>query len=327
MTRHYSPRVGWDALQIACYTGIAGAVFVLAACTGDGPSAARSELPDVTSTLGCVAIPLVKIQSDKTLPRSPMPGTAGQIAAVVDCGGGTPTPPPPIGYFPTPPTYGGGGGNPEGNGPGGGGLPGGGGGGTGCTQLNEAQNPLHTVSLTIPGCQAHEWWEGPSDPDAYGNTVDLPKILNPADIAKLTPLAVFDCRKVRCPPPSAFLNSAAIQDAVRRLHAKAAATGTGKEYGAWLFLGPDGNIVVGGDIEGAAGQMTAMDPTVPGNVPPRAIGWIHTHYWDYSPPLQYEPRDASNAAYTHTYAVVGTPTIIILLGPDGQYKGYTPRTP
>jgi hypothetical protein len=66
---------------------------------------------------------------------------------------------------------------------------------------------------------------------------------------------------------------------------------------------------------------------MPGAVPINAIGWIHTHYWDsYNGRIQIEAVDAADAIATDTYAVVGTPTILILIGPDGKFKGYTPRT-
>jgi hypothetical protein len=70
-----------------------------------------------------------------------------------------------------------------------------------------------------------------------------------------------------------------------------------------------------------------VDPRTPGAIQINAIGWIHTHYWDcYNGRIQIEAVDAADAIATNTYAVVGTPTILIPIGPDGKLKGYTQHT-
>lgn len=137
--------------------------------------------------------------------------------------------------------------------------------------------------------------------------------LNPNDPASS---ANFDCRLVKCPPPSVYLNDGNVSKAAAYLLAKTKETG--KEYGAWLYLNPDGTIRVGPIIEGIVGSVPAMGGGPPD---PYVIGSIHSH----PPGAQWEqpPGDQDkNFAVQYSHYVVVASAAGLYIYPDMPMPGW-----
>jgi hypothetical protein len=233
----------------------------------------------------------------------------------------TPETPPnsPGPYNPPPQDYGGGGNNPEGNGPGNGGAgPGtGGGNGDGCTQVRSGTTGAMSTFGT-PCQHPPEWWEGPSDPSAYDNYLPgLPRLERPNNLPEFP---AIDCRIVKCPPVNAYLESPDVRSAANYM--QALTKQTGNEYCAWLFLRANGSIRVGDVMQGSPSNCAGVQTSIPGNMPPLAIGSLHSHPGN-SPFASGD--DYRNAQWGHINMIISTPSILIPIDTNGTVLGYIPR--
>jgi hypothetical protein len=131
---------------------------------------------------------------------------------------------------------------------------------------------------------------------------------------------------INCPPPSTIVNSSNVQAAMRQLQQMSLDSGK-VEFGAFLFLNPDGTIRVGQICKGTAKKIPCI-----GNdyLPSDAIGSIHTHDTeDHS-----SPDDYSMGYWYGIHVVVGTPKSMYVIDftghdytPTGNPKGRFPYRP
>ena len=212
-----------------------------------------------------------------------------------------------------------------GNGPdyGGGGQPnwpggGGGGGGGGCTQVCAPAMVTVGSQITDSHQQVPEWWEGPSDPEAYDT--DVPGVPRTTPPPNFPPYAKIDCRMVCCPPPIEYLRSADIKAASRLMQEPTQQDQ--KERCAWLYRRAYGSIRVGVIMLGNGSVCAGIWVMGPGGVPDRAIGSLHSHLSDSR---YLSADDAGNVRWDHTNMAVAHPQSICVVDMLGIVSWHFPR--
>jgi hypothetical protein len=151
-----------------------------------------------------------------------------------------------------------------------------------------------------------------SGPEAYIDDSGLP-IVSWTELIE----AGFDCRKTRCPSPATIIQSPAVKSSAAVLFANSLRDKV--EWGAWLYLNPDGTIRVGSYIKGEPNMVWAMRASL---APPDAIGSIHTYWRGHKSP---SGGDSVFTSSIHSYLVVASVSNLYILNTNGSALYAMPR--